>query len=152
MQVEFCPNALASIFGEACPDIRDYAPSGAIRSWPQFIASVRLLRPMLGISPDAWREAIAAMGETDAAIAVAAILQRSGHSSEAARVRGETLGKGLGGGPDNWAIAVNGSPAIKSPGGYLRALTEKASAGVFALGPVLMTLRGQRLKVKRGAG
>ena len=128
---------------EACPDVRDYAPSGSIRTWPEFLASVRLLRPMLGVSPDAWRNAIAVLGESDAAIAVASILQRSEHSSEAARIPGDT--------PGSWAIAVNGSPAIKSPGGYLRALTEKARAGNFALGPVLMALRGQRLKAKRGA-
>ena len=128
---------------EACPDVRDYATSDAIKTWPEFLASVRLLRPMLGISPDAWRNAIAVLGEGDAAIAVATILQRSEHSSEAARVPGEA--------PGSWAIAVNGSPAIKSPGGYLRALTEKARAGDFALGPILMALRGQRLKARRVA-
>lgn len=128
---------------EACPDVRDYASSGSIRTWPEFMASVRLLRPMLGISPDAWREAIAVLGEPDAAIVVATILQRSEHSSEAARVPGDA--------PGSWVIAVNGSPAIKSPGGYLRALTEKARAGDFALGPILMALRGQRLKANRSA-
>ena len=96
---------------------------------------------MLGISPHAWQEAIAVLGEADAAIAVAAILQRSEHSSEAAPIAGEAQGAS--------AIGVNGSPAIKSPGGYLRALTEKAVAGEFALGPVLMALRGQRLKARR---
>ena len=45
--------------------------------------------------------------------------------------------------------SVNGSPAIKSAGGYLRALTDKARAGEFALGPMLMALMGQRLKAKR---
>ena len=129
---------------EACPDVRDYAPSGLIRIWPEFLASVRFLRPMLGISPDAWREAITVLGEGDAAIAVATILQRSEHSSEAARVPGEA--------PGSFVIAVNGSPAIKSPGGYLRALTEKARTGEFALGPILMALRGQRLKASRTVG
>ena len=128
---------------EACPDVRDYASSGSIRTWPEFLASVRLLRPMLGISPDAWREAIAVLGEGDAAIAVATILQRSEHSSEAERVPGDA--------PGPWTITVNGSPAIKSPGGYLRALTGRARAGDFALGPILMALRRQRLKAKRGA-
>ena len=132
---------------EACPDVRDYAPGGSIRSWPEFLAGVRLLRPMLGISPDAWREAVAVLGEPDAAIAVAAILQRSEHSSEAVRGPREAPGKT----PDQPAIAVNGSPAVKSPGGYLRALTEKARAGEFALGPLLMALSRQRLKARRAA-
>ena len=128
---------------EACPDVRDYAPGGSIRTWPDFLASVRLLRPMLGISPDAFRDAVEVLGESDAAIVVASILQRSEHSSGAARSPGES--------PGSWAIAVNGSPAITSPGGYLRALTEKARTGELALGPILMALRGQRLKAKRDA-
>jgi hypothetical protein len=56
------------------------------------------------------------MGDVDAAIVVAAILQR-----------GE---------------------AISSAGGYLRALTDKAGAGTFSIGPVLMALlraRGRRI-------
>ena len=85
---------------------------------------------------------IAVLGEPDAAIVVATVLQRSEHSSEAARVSGDT--------PGSWTITVNGSGAIKSPGGYLRALTQKARAGDFALGPMLMALRGQRLKAKLG--
>ena len=44
---------------------------------------------------------------------------------------------------------VNGSPVIVSAGGYLRALTEKARAGEFTPGPMLMALIGQRTKAKR---
>ena len=95
---------------------------------------------MLGISRDAWAEAVAAMGEQAAAIAVAAILQRGEHSSEA-----QTLRPDPNGAPQT---LVNGSPAIKSPGGYLRALTEKAKTGDLALGPILMALIGQRLKAR----
>ncbi|WP_342363691.1 plasmid replication protein RepC [Terrarubrum flagellatum] len=122
---------------DACPDVRDYASGGQIRSWETFLETVRLIRPMLGISPDAWHDAIEAMGEGEAAVAVATILQRCEHSSEAAPV-------GDGG------IAVNGSPAIRSAGGYLRSLTDKARAGEFSVGPVLMALIGQRLKARRG--
>ncbi|MFM9974642.1 MAG: plasmid replication protein RepC [Beijerinckiaceae bacterium] len=128
---------------EACPDVRDYASGGSIRNWPDFIDSVRLVRPMLGISPDAWREAIAVLGETEAAVVVATILQRSEHSSEAKTVPGTVAGAAV--------TSVNGSSAIKSAGGYLRALTQKARAGEFALGPTLMALMGQRLKARRAA-
>ena len=128
---------------EACPDIREYAAQGSIRTWPDFIASVRLLRPMLGISPDAWRAAMAGLGEHEASVAVAAILQRSEHSSEAKTEPGAIAG--------SRTTSVNGSPAIRSPGGYLCALTQKAQAGKFALGPMLMALLGQRLKTKRMA-
>ena len=126
---------------EACPDIREYSAQGSIRTWPDFIASVCLLRPMLGISPDAWREAIAVLGEHEASVVVATILQRSEHSSEAIAGPGTVAGSTI--------TSINGSPAIKSPGGYLRALTEKARAGEFALGPMLMALMGQRLKAKK---
>jgi replication initiation protein RepC len=38
---------------------------------------------------------------------------------------------------------------INSPGGYLRSLTDKAKAGQFSVGPVLMSLLRA---VKRGEG
>lgn len=38
------------------------------------------------------------------------------------------------------AAILQRSDAIKSPGGYLRSLTEKGRAGAFSLGPVLMAL------------
>ena len=122
---------------EACPDLLDHA-DGPIRSWPRFLAVAREVRPMLGISRDAWREAVEAMGEAAAAIAVAVILQRSEHSSEATPA-----------GPGGASRTVNGSPAIRSPGGYLRALADKARAGAFTTGPILMALIGQRLKARR---
>ncbi len=126
---------------EACPDIRDYGPGGGVRSWPDFLAAAAAVRPMIGISPDAWAEAQASLGKVEAHVVVAAILQRSIHSSEAQSLSAPD------GGPAQ--IVVNGSPAIRSAGGYLRALTEQARAGEFALGPVLMALIGQRLKARR---
>lgn len=126
---------------EACPDVRDYGPGGKVKSWPDFLDAVSLIRPMIGISPDAWRDAQEALGRVEAHVVVATILQRSIHSSEAETRPGPA--------PGSQAVVVNGSPAIQSAGGYLRALTEKARAGEFALGPVLMALIGQRLKAKR---
>lgn len=66
---------------EACPDIRDYIPGAtgegaSAPSWPEFLKAAELVRALLGISPDAWRDAVETMGQTDAAIAVAAILQK----------------------------------------------------------------------------
>jgi replication initiation protein RepC len=92
---------------EACPDIVDYAKEG-ITSWRDLVATEALVRSILGISPSAWEDANEVLGPEDAAVVVAAILQRS--------------------------------DAIKSAGGYLRSLTEKARAGTFSLGPVLMAL------------
>jgi replication initiation protein RepC len=103
---------------DACPDILDYA-RGGIANWRDFMATAAVVRPMLGISPSAWEEAQAVMGEVHAAIVVAAILQRGA--------------------------------AINSAGGYLRGLTEKARAGGFSVGPMLMALIGSRGRGKKRA-
>jgi replication initiation protein RepC len=99
---------------DACPDIADYAKDG-INSWRDLMATAGLARAALGISADAWREAQEAMGAGDAAVMIAAILQK-----------GEAIG---------------------SPGGYLRALSAKARAKEFSIGPALMALlRGKLVK------
>ncbi len=123
---------------EACSDFHDWSESGRIRDWGELLATAERVRPMLGISPDAWVEARRVLGSRSAAIALGFILQRSEHSSEAAS------------GPDGTSL-VNGSPAIRSAGGYLRSLTVQAEAGELRLGPLLMALIGQRLK-RRGRG
>ena len=60
----------------ACPDIVDYA-KGGIGNWRDFLATAAVVRPMLGISPSAWEEAQAVMGDMQAAIVLACLLQRS---------------------------------------------------------------------------
>ena len=50
---------------------------GGIRNWREFLAAAEVARPSLGISPSAWEEARTAMGEQQAAIAVASIYQRA---------------------------------------------------------------------------
>lgn len=102
----------------ACPDIADYA-KGGISSWRDLLATAAVVRSMLGISPSAWEEAQSVMGEMQAAVAVACILQRG--------------------------------TAIRSAGGYLRGLTEKARAGEFSLGPILMSQINTQLRTKRSA-
>jgi len=59
---------------KACPEIETYAQK-PVRTWADLIAAARFVRPMLGISPDAWSEAEAAMGLESAAVTLAAILQ-----------------------------------------------------------------------------
>lgn len=100
----------------ACPDIANYA-KGGISNWRDLLATAAVVRSMLGISPSAWEEAQAIMGEQQAAVVVACILQR-----------GE---------------------AIRSAGGYLRDLTEKARADEFSLGPILMSQINTQLRAKR---
>lgn len=66
-----------SIVLDACPTMRDAAQAGEIRHWRDFLAAAELVRTMLGVSPSAWAEAGEAMGEVQAAIALAAIYQRA---------------------------------------------------------------------------
>lgn len=67
----------------ACPDLKDLAQGGEIRHWRDFLAAAEVARPMLGVSPSAWSEACEAMGEMQAAITLAGILQRSGEINSA---------------------------------------------------------------------
>jgi replication initiation protein RepC len=96
-----------SYFNTVCPTLADYARDG-LADWADVLKTAELVRSMLGISPDAWRKAREAMGDINAAIVVAAILERSA--------------------------------SIRSAGGYLRALTERAELGRFSLQPMLAAL------------
>jgi replication initiation protein RepC len=60
----------------ACPDIAMYDRNG-IASWRDLITTAGVVRGALGISPSAWQEACEVMGDTDAAVTIAAILQRA---------------------------------------------------------------------------
>ncbi|MWV26269.1 replication initiation protein RepC [Methylobacterium sp. 2A] len=63
---------------DACPGVADFAREG-IRSWGDLADTAEKIRPMLGISPDAWLEACQVMGDAAAAVTVAAIFQRAEH-------------------------------------------------------------------------
>ena len=72
------------------------------------MATAAQVRGFLGISPSAYADALEQLGQENAAVVIACILQRAQH--------------------------------INSAGGYLRALTDKARAGRFSVGPMLMAL------------
>ena len=61
---------------EACPDIGDYAKGREISSWRDLATAAAVVRPSIGVSPDAWAQALEVLGEHDASIVLAAILQR----------------------------------------------------------------------------
>jgi replication initiation protein RepC len=73
------------------------------------VRAAQVARTALGISGDAWQEAVQAMGERVAAITVAAILERVEQAQGAA-------GEGRAKPPE----------LIRSPGGYLRRLSAQA--------------------------
>ncbi len=72
-----------SIVLDACPNLLEILQSGEIRHWRDFLSAAELGRTMLGISPSAWQDAQGVMGEVQAAIALAAIYQRSGQINSA---------------------------------------------------------------------
>lgn len=63
-------------FLAACPQIADYA-RGGVQTWRDVSVAAEIVRTMLGISPSAWQAAHADMGETAAAVTIAAILERA---------------------------------------------------------------------------
>ncbi|MDT8272065.1 MAG: replication initiation protein RepC, partial [Desulfomonilia bacterium] len=46
---------------KACPDIAEYAPDG-LRRWSDLCRTADFIRGMMGVSEDAWAQAVAAMG------------------------------------------------------------------------------------------
>ena len=68
---------------DACEGFRDLAKGGSIRNWREFLGIVEIARPMLGVSPSAWREAAEVMGDKQAAITLAAIYQRGNEINSA---------------------------------------------------------------------
>lgn len=95
----------------ACPSLKTFY-QGEIRHWHQLFDAACHVRPAMGISASAWKEAQRFMGPEQASIVVSAMLERF--------------------------------EDIRSPGGYLRALTAKAVAGEFSCGPMVMALIGRR--------
>ncbi|WP_165225840.1 plasmid replication protein RepC [Affinirhizobium pseudoryzae] len=68
---------------KACPQISDYGPGGIISHWRELMGAAVVVRSMLGVSPSAYEEACEVMGPENAAVAVAAILERAGHINSA---------------------------------------------------------------------
>lgn len=71
------PRIPLNIVVEACPELRLFVPEG-IRDWHGFIRAVAIVRPMIGITTEVWEQAMSVMGPSNAAVVVAAILERQG--------------------------------------------------------------------------
>ncbi|WP_271899020.1 plasmid replication protein RepC [Candidatus Phyllobacterium onerii] len=61
---------------QACPQIVVYARNG-IANWSDLMAAAVVVRSMLGVSPSAYEEACDVLGQENAAIAIACILERA---------------------------------------------------------------------------
>ncbi|KAB2747444.1 plasmid replication protein RepC [Brucella anthropi] len=68
---------------QACPQITDYGPAGSIANWRDLMSAAVVVRSMLGVSPSAYQEACEIMGQENAAVVIACILERSGHIKSA---------------------------------------------------------------------
>lgn len=87
---------------KACPQISDYGPGGTISHWRELMGAAVVVRSTLGVSPSAYQEACEVMGPENAAVAMAAILERAGHINSAGgylrdltrRARGGEFGLG----------------------------------------------------------
>jgi replication initiation protein RepC len=60
-----------------CPTLSDYARQPIVQ-WRDLVDTVAFVRPMLGVSLSAWEEACATMGDQQASVVLAAILERMG--------------------------------------------------------------------------
>jgi replication initiation protein RepC len=67
----------------ACPEISMYGPGGTVSSWRDLMVAAVVARSMLGVSPSAYQEACEVMGPENAAVTMAAILERTAHISSA---------------------------------------------------------------------
>ena len=110
LETRSVPMSLEAVLS-ACPQIIDYSRDG-IEDWRDLMQTAGLVRSMLGVSPDAWQRARETMGDINASITIAAILERIGD--------------------------------IRSPGGYLRALTDRAEIGQYSVLPVIKALDGEK--------
>lgn len=69
------PNVPLGLVTTACEQIQAYVPD-KIRHWHQLVRAAEVIRPMMGISPDAWDHACSVMGDEEAAVVVVAMLER----------------------------------------------------------------------------
>lgn len=69
------PSVPFPLVRRACPQVALYARTD-LRSWDDLVAAAETVRGMMGVSPDAWARARAAMGPPAAATALAAMLER----------------------------------------------------------------------------
>lgn len=69
------PNVPLGLVLSVCGELHNYS-STQIRHWHEFVGVVETLRPMMGISPSAWEDAKHVMGPEEAAVVLAAMLER----------------------------------------------------------------------------
>lgn len=69
------PNVPLGLVLSACAEFRTYVPD-RIRHWHELVVAANIVRPMMGISPSVWDEAVDAMGPEEASVVIVAMLER----------------------------------------------------------------------------
>ncbi len=95
---------------EACPEFSNWGIR-QIRDWRDLIDRAGQMRPMMGISPDAWSQARAELGDHMSGVAIAIIYQKYSANE------------------------------VREPGGYLRRMTERHREGQLRLDLTLWSLK-----------
>ncbi|MCY1740655.1 replication initiation protein RepC [Ensifer sp. SL37] len=68
---------------QACPQIVDYGPNGAIKTWCDLLSAAVVVRKILGDPPSAYDDACSILRAENAAAVMACILERAGHINSA---------------------------------------------------------------------
>ncbi|MEY8799354.1 plasmid replication protein RepC [Leisingera sp. XS_AS12] len=69
------PKLPLRLVATTCTELATYAET-PLTSWPDLMRTAETIRPMMGISPPVWEQAKRSMGATEAAVVLAAMLQR----------------------------------------------------------------------------
>lgn len=72
---QLMPNIPLGLVLASCHEFKSYAEQ-PIRHWHDLVRIADMIRPMMGISPSAWDEAIRYMGPEEASVVVVAMLER----------------------------------------------------------------------------
>jgi replication initiation protein RepC len=65
-----------SLVLKACPEIAIYGPGGSVSNWRDLMTASIVVRTMLGVSTSAYEDACMALGQENAAVVMACILER----------------------------------------------------------------------------
>ena len=72
---EKMPNIPLGLVLATCHEFQTFVPD-KVRHWHHLVQAADVLRPMMGISPSAWQDAIEAMGPEEASVVLVAMLER----------------------------------------------------------------------------
>ncbi|CAN7651838.1 plasmid replication protein RepC [Phyllobacterium sp. LjRoot231] len=106
---------------QACPQIVAYARSG-IANWSDLMGAAVVVRSMLGVSPSAYEEACDILGQENAAIAMACILERAEQINSAGGYLRSLTDKAARGEFSVWPMLL---AQLRANGSHVRLVTAK---------------------------